>query len=143
MKSLGHAMRLLPFAALLGAMALLVMLFVWPGDAPAAGTFSVTVEGPEGVLWSGNATAEAATAKSLLLAAAEQGGFEVEATGRGDGWFVVAIDGVRNEGAGGWCFAFGQPGEWRYPASGAARAAPEPGESVWWVYRPDGCPGLA
>lgn len=109
---------------------------LWP-DAPPDQSVEVSmrVEGPEGVIWNG--TALGATPVAALLDAANS--FEVVAVGSGAQAFVTAIDGHRNEGAGGWCYAVWQDG-WFHPVVGAGVWELQEGDRLWWHYVPEGCP---
>lgn len=98
----------------------------------------IEVDGPDGVIFAGNVTVHAGTAYSILLAASDVGGFEVEATGSGDQLFVTAIDGHRNAGAAGWCYFVWDDG-WVDPPVSAGVAATD--GAVRWEWREAGCPG--
>lgn len=104
-------------------------------DEGASGTYGIDIVGPHGSLFSGELQVENATALSVLLAAAERGGFEVELEEfPGMGAYVRAIGGHRAEGASGWVYEVWRDGAW---ASGDRSAAWHPlreGDALRWKW---------
>jgi hypothetical protein len=125
-------------AGLLVASLAVVAVLVWNDtpDAPA-GEHALLVLGPHGAIFDG--TGVGATPYAVLLQAAA-GNFEVESQGKGDTAFVTAIDGQRNQGAAGWCYAVDAGDGWVYPQVGAGAYGLPPGVRVLWTYQSQGCP---
>ena len=131
-------MQILVAAGLLAASLAVVAVLVW-NDAPdtPAGEHALLVMGARDVIFDG--TGVGATPFAVLLDAAA-GNFEVEAQGKGATAFVTAIDGQRNQGAAGWCYAVDAGDGWVYPQVGAGAYPLELGVRVLWTYQSQGCP---
>lgn len=126
---------LLALALVAGAVALAALRA--PEEAGAA-RVRVLVEGPSSVIWNGTLDAENGTALSVLLAAADAGGFAVEKRTYPYGSYVVAIDGHRARGTAGWVYAVERDGERREGDRAADRTSVQDGDLVawWWTERP-------
>ncbi len=111
----------------------------WPAPPASEGAFPVIVVGPDGEIFNGTVNAKG-TADRVLLAAADAGGFAVQATGRADSFFVTSIDGHDNQADGGWCFEAMESG-WVFPQVGAGGYRLDDGQATRWSYHPGGCPG--
>lgn len=122
-------------AASVGLVAVLVSLDA--GSPAEPGQIPVTVVFPGGVMH-GNYTLVEATAFSALQAMAQDHGWRLDVEGSGERLFVVGIDGVANQGAGGWCYAVWDGG-FVQPSYSAALAGLQDGQAVRWSYEPDGC----
>ena len=132
--------RIAPYLAL-GLVALLIgALLLIDGPEAGAGTFPIRIDGPDGPIWNGSVDADPASPYTVLLAAADRGGFSVDATEYPNGVFVEAIDGHRWKGAGGWCYAVWFEGAWSHPVMSADAWGLQDGDAVWWHYEVDGCP---
>lgn len=131
-------MRWLPIA-LLGVLVGAGLVLLLQSADGESGTFPVQIVGPDQVIFDGNVSATDASALDVLLAAGRAGGFEVDVTGTGSQAFVRAIDAIKNDGRGGWCYSVWVD-EWVYPVMSAGAFGLENGQPSRWVYRVDGCP---
>ena len=101
--------------------------------AGAAGAHHVTIAGAGRPIFNGPVEVQNATALSVLLAAAANGGFAVEIVNYpGMGEYVRAIDGEAAQGASGWVYEVFEDGAWSLGTRGAASMPLDDGQAVRW-----------
>lgn len=130
--------RALAAAAILAVLALAAWWIVSgaPTDRPA-GSFDVFVVGPTALLANGTVEVVDADALGVLLALADERGFDVQVDDlEGCAYdYVRGIAGHQESATGGWNYYFRRGGgEWEWQAQAASCAGLRAGEDVLWCW---------
>lgn len=134
-------------ALLVAAVAVAVLVALRsPGPAPsAAASYPVQIVGGDGrTIFDGTVVVANATALSVLQAASEVGGFDLEVQGAGcPSAYIRRVGGQGESGAGGWTFRIAHAGQdWGLPPSESAACCPlRPGDRLEWRWSTEGTLG--